>query len=755
MNRNILVLSPTLRDKAKKGILMSLDGMLVQEVFKRTIPCTYEIKSVLPEYKKAYTDSEISEAIESYYAQIPENTITLLFGSSLIKSMIPRLKRTSMKDINGLMFTERERSFLCSYHPIEVIQNQKLYPEFEVCLHRFALGYTYNPITGPHDIQVYKLDSDSESILSYYNEHLAGYAHVSYDIETNLLSPYATNFGPIPVISMIGFATDTHTLICINDAVYSDGVRSIFQTSKNLVGHNSFSFDDLWIHQNLGIKEFRSMDDTMIIHYSTDERRGTHGLKSLATKFYALPDYGGALKNFISEDGVLTSPEILESMIQYLDYDVRVTWYLYKDLFNNLTPNQSQVYNKTLKPASDALRRMHSRGVCIDSAYLRDLKLRLDREVEALIVEIRDQLSIRDFNINSPKQVAEVLFDRLQLPVPKEGRKTGYDIIETLAPYDLTGVCLKIRDARQKKVISRNFVDGILTRLNLDNRVRAYFMLIGTETGRLACRNPNLQNIPKRFGKEIRKSFIAPEGYVLVECDYSQLELRVAAYISGDEAMIQAFREDQDIHRLIASKMYGREPELITAFQRGMAKFVGFGMLYGRSTMAIADQLKVNLLEEGRLEEASDGRVLMRQAESIVREFHEGFPQLHAWIENTKKSVRERGYAESAYNRRRNWSLFTAESVNSSLREGVNFPIQSTGADICLKALTNIEARFHGEHVRPVLTVHDSILFEVAEDQKDFLISEIVKIMENPEGLEGTMRWKVDTKWGKDWGNLQ
>ncbi len=755
MKRIVLIQNPTLRDKAKGGLLQSLDGVLLKETMSRYSPCDFEVMSLLSEYKKDYTPEEIGDSIIEFFDNVEPGSLVLVCGIKLMKLLVPRLKRVALNESVGLIFEQQGINFVLCHHPIEVLQNQKLFPEWECAVVRFILGYADNPIIWPHELQVYESSSDNDNILKYFNDHIRDSDYVSYDIETNSLSPYPTNYGAVPTITMIGFATSTHTLILINDAVYCESVQEIFKTSKNFVGHNSFSFDDLWIQVHLGVNEFKSLDDTMILHYATDERRGTHGLKTLGVKFYSLPDYGGALKKYLKEDGVLGGQSQAQDMIKYLDYDVRVTWFLYKDLRAMLTDNQSFVYYDTLKPAADSLREIHKRGVLIDSAYLRNLQTTYEHDVEVLVDEIRSQLGLKEFNINSPVQVAQVLYDRLQLPVPKEGRTTGYDVIEVLAPYDLTGTCMKIRDARQKKVITRNFVEGILTRLNLDNRVRASFMLIGTETGRLACRNPNLQNIPKHFGAEIRSAFIAPEGYTFIECDYSQLELRVAAYLSNDRNMIQAFRDGQDIHRLVASKMYKVDAEDVTDFQRSMAKFVGFGMLYGRSTKAIAEQLRVNLIEENRLEEASDMQVLYRQAEQIVKDFYEGFPDLHRWIETTKTSVRVNGYAESAYKRRRRWSIFTAESVNSSLREGVNSPIQSTGADICLRALTKLENKFCGKHVRPVLTVHDSILFEVMEDQKDFLLKSILDVMEHPDGLEGDMIWRVDSKSGHDWGHLK
>ncbi len=395
-------------------------------------------------------------------------------------------------------------------------------------------------------------------------------------------------------------------------------------------------------------------------------------------------------------------------------------------------------------PLSEVLAKMELVGIKVDVPYLRQLQAELDSEIKRLLDEIYQLAGVK-FNLNSPKQLAHVLFDILKLK-PIKKTKTGYstdqEVLTKLAQEH--PLPAKILEYREFFKLKSTYVDALLEQVGPDGRIHPTFHQTGTATGRISCSDPNLQNIPVRtdLGKKIRKAFVAEEGWFLLDADYSQIELRLVAHITGDEAMREAFRRGEDIHTITASRILGKPPEAITPEDRRIAKTVNFGITYGMSPYGLASRLGIP----------------DEEAKAIIEAYFSHYPKVREWIERHVAEATERGYVTTLLGRRR--YIPGLKSPNRQVREAarrmaINAPFQGTAADMIKKAMVEIdrELEARGLRSRLLLQVHDELIYEVPEDEVEVMRELVPRMMEDTLPL--SVPAVVDVAVGKSWGEVK
>ncbi len=393
---------------------------------------------------------------------------------------------------------------------------------------------------------------------------------------------------------------------------------------------------------------------------------------------------------------------------------------------------------------TSVLEKMTKIGVLVDLDFLdrlgKDLKGRLLKIEKEIYSNVGHQ-----FNLNSPKQLSEILFDELNLPVirkTKTGRSTDEATLQELSAAH-PAIPLLLEHRKLFKLVS-TYIDALPKSVGEDGRIHSTFNVEGSATGRISSTNPNLQNIPIRGdeGGELRKAFIAPRGRVLLKADYSQVELRIMAHISGDENLIKAFKEGLDIHAATASKIFNVPVEEITKEQRMVGKTMNFATLYGQGPHALSIQLKVDFAT----------------AKQYIEEYFAQFPKVKLWMQKTLEFGYQNGYVQTIWGRRR--YIPELQAGNRMLkaageRMAINMPVQGTNADIIKKAMVEIDKEFQMSNFKcqMILQVHDELLFECDESSVEETAKMVKEKMENAIKLDVPVI--VDLKVGKNWGEME
>ncbi len=410
-----------------------------------------------------------------------------------------------------------------------------------------------------------------------------------------------------------------------------------------------------------------------------------------------------------------------------------------------------EVFEQIEKPLIPVLEHMEEHGVLIDAKVLKKLATTYTKEL-ALIEESIYEHAGREFNVSSPKQLGDVLFDELHITPEKQKKTAGgqrstreSELEKIRDTHPIVGDVLEYREL--KKLLS-TYIDNLPPLLGEDGRLHAEFIETGTTTGRMASQNPNLQNIPhhSKRGQAIRNAFIASPGFTLVALDYSQIELRIAAILSGDEKFCEIFRKGRDVHQEVAAQVFGVAPEAVDGEMRRRAKVVNFGILYGMGVNALRAQLGSTTAE----------------AHQYLEDYFTTFKTLAEYLEKTKGFARKHGYTETLFGRRRQFP-----EMKSSLpyvraqaeRMAINAPIQGTEGDIIKLAMVRIDAMLRKEHAEKdaylLLSVHDELVVEICNERLDELSSKIKQIMESilddkdTRGVPITVTMKTGPNWGE------
>ena len=399
-----------------------------------------------------------------------------------------------------------------------------------------------------------------------------------------------------------------------------------------------------------------------------------------------------------------------------------------------------RVYAEIELPLARVLGDMEREGFLVDADALRALGEEFRAHIALLTDEIAALMGAR-INLNSPKQLGEMLFDKMGLPAPKKtqrGYSTSAEVLENLAAGH--EVCAKILEYRKYQKLESTYIDSLLNLQDAAGRIHSRFDQVATATGRISSAEPNLQNIPVRteLGRQIRRAFIARPGCVLVDADYSQIELRVLAHMSGDETMIEAFREGQDIHARTASEVYGVPLEQVTHEMRSASKAVNFGIVYGISDFTLAKNISVS----------------RKEAKEFIERYFERYPGVKRYMDAAVAEGREKGYVTTLMGRRR--YLPELASANFNLRSfgercAMNSPIQGTAADIIKLAMIRVAdaLRKGGYKARLILQVHDELIVEAPEDEQERVRALLKDCMEGVAALAVPL--KTDISVGRDW----
>lgn len=477
--------------------------------------------------------------------------------------------------------------------------------------------------------------------------------------------------------------------------------------------------------------EIVSYDDTMLISYVLDAGKHGHGMDELSElhlghKPISYDEVTGTGRSRISFSEVA-----LDKARDYAAEDADITLRLYNLLKPRLLAEKQVTLYETVERGLPAVvAAMECAGIRVDPAELNRLSADFAQRMEAFEKKAHE-LAGESFNIGSPKQLGEILFDRMSLPGGKKGKtgaySTGADVLEELAAqgHELPRVVL---DWRQLQKLKSTYTDALVASINpRTGRVHTSYSISSTNTGRFASNDPNLQNIPIRSeeGRKIRRAFVAEPGHVLISADYSQIELRILAHIADIAALKQAFRDGVDIHALTASQVFNTPVEGMDPMVRRAAKAINFGIIYGMSAFGLAAQLGIP----------------QREAQSYIEAYFKRYPGIRDYMDRTKKQVKEQGYVSTLFGRRVHFpNINTKNPAERAFleRASINAPIQGSAADIIKHAMVKLPAALAeaGLKTRMLLQVHDELVFEAPESEVDDAIAVAKDVMQAAAALD-------------------
>ncbi|MBB3994274.1 DNA polymerase-1 [Sulfitobacter undariae] len=500
---------------------------------------------------------------------------------------------------------------------------------------------------------------------------------------------------------------------------------------------------DAKIFAQLGIT-VAPFDDTMLMSYAMHAGLHGHGMDTLSERYLnhtpiPIKPLLGSGKSAVTFDKVP-----LEQAVPYAAEDADITlrlWQQFKPALHRV--GTTRVYETMERPLVPVLAQMERYGVKVDRDTLSRMSNAFAQKMAGLEAEIHEMAG-RPFNVGSPKQLGEILFDEMGLEGGKKGKTgayaTGVDVLEDLATeHEMPA---RVLDWRQLSKLKSTYTDALQTHINADTgRVHTSYSITGASTGRLSSTDPNLQNIPIRSeeGRRIREAFVAEEGKTLVALDYSQIELRLLAHIANLPALKQAFADGLDIHAMTASEMFNVPMEDMTPDIRRQAKAINFGVIYGISGFGLARNLRIPRAE----------------AQGFIDRYFERFPGIRTYMDDTKAFAKEHGYVQTLFGRK----IHTPEIASKGPRAGfaaraaINAPIQGTAADVIRRAMIRMPTAIEGMPAKMLLQVHDELLFEVDKGAEDALIAAARDVMENASDpvVKLDVKLSVDAGMGANW----
>lgn len=522
-----------------------------------------------------------------------------------------------------------------------------------------------------------------------------------------------------------------------------DRFRPVFENREIMKVGQNIKYDML-VLANYGVQLQGPLFDTMVAHYVLQPEL-RHNMDYLAEIYLNYQTIH--IEELIGPKGKnqgnmrdLPPASVYEYACEDADVTLKLKNKLEKELDEN---NVRKLFEEIEMPLIPVLAYMERNGVRIDTEALKETSRHFTLRMKQIEEEVY-QLAGTEFNIASPKQVGEVLFDRLKIVEKAKKTKTGQYVTSEEVLESLRGkheVVEKILEHRGLKKLLGTYIDALPQLINPETgRIHTSFNQTVTATGRLSSSNPNLQNIPIRNedGKEIRKAFIPDDGCIFFSADYSQIELRIMAHLSGDPHMIEAFQKGQDIHAATASKIYKVPLEEVTREQRSKAKTANFGIIYGISVFGLAERLNVD----------------RKEAKELIDGYFENYPHVKEYMDESIRIARERGYIETIFKRKR--YLPDINSRNAVVRgyaerNAINAPIQGSAADIIKVAMVRIYQRFLKERIQSkmILQVHDELNFSVLPEEQEKVKQIVIEEMESAYKMKAPLL--ADSGWGQNW----
>ena len=582
----------------------------------------------------------------------------------------------------------------------------------------------------------YTCVTDIETLEAWIAE-IRALGHVALDTETTGLNDMTADLVGISLATAPGracyiplahkaegggdglFADDTVAPGQIPLQAALDALRPVLEDPAILKIGQNMKYDAKILHR-YGLR-IAPIDDTMLLSYAMHGGLHGHGMDQLSERYLShnpipIKELIGSGKSQITFDRV-PIPEATRYAAEDADITLRL-WEQFRPALHRA--RVTTVYETLERPLIPVLARMEMSGVLVDRDTLSRMSNAFAQKMAGLEAEIHE-LAGETFNVGSPKQLGEILFDRMGLPGGKKGKtgawSTPADVLEDLATeHDLPG---RVLDWRQLSKLKSTYTDALQTHINPDTgRVHTSYQQTGANTGRLASSDPNLQNIPVRSeeGRRIREAFVAAPGKRLLSLDYSQIELRILAHIAGIDTLKTAFREGLDIHAMTASEMFGVEIEGMDPMIRRQAKAINFGVIYGISGFGLARNLRIPRAE----------------AQGFIDRYFERFPGIREYMADTTAFAKEHGYVQTLFGRRINTPEINAKGPGAGFakRAAINAPIQGTAADIIRRAMIRMEDAIAGLPATMLLQVHDELIFEVDEGAEDQVIAAVREVME-------------------------
>ena len=512
-------------------------------------------------------------------------------------------------------------------------------------------------------------------------------------------------------------------------------LRALFSDDIKKVSHNVKDLQRTLLENDLPIEGF--IFDTALAGYLLDATAGKYDIASLFAAYF---HQTLAEPKHLDPDAFSMLGDTAEAETAFHVYTSAVDA-LYEAFAPELEKRElHELYYEVELPLCAVLARMEHAGMRVDANALAAFGSEMEVQLKTLEQHIYEEAG-GPFNINSPKQLGEVLFERLQLPHGKKtktGWSTNADVLEKLRWEN--PIVEEVLQYRQYAKFRSTYCDGLLKVIAPDGRIHTSFQMTVTATGRLSSTEPNLQNIPTRtqLGSEFRRMFVPASGCVLVDADYSQIELRLLAHIADDEAMKQAFLTGEDIHTVTAAQVFGVPTDQVTKQMRSHAKAVNFGIVYGISAFSLAQDIGVPVYE----------------AKEYIETYFERFPGIRRYMDEVVAQAKERGYVETLMHRRRALPELAASNFNTrSFGERVarNMPIQGTAADVIKLAMVRVDERLHKENLKAklILQVHDELIVECPEEEKETVARLLTEEMEGAVHLSVPLT--AEAHWGMNW----
>ncbi len=480
--------------------------------------------------------------------------------------------------------------------------------------------------------------------------------------------------------------------------------------------------------------------DVLIAAYLLNPLKSDYEIVDIANEYlgWMIPDF----KEKFGKDSVTVLMDTkTDEFFSYIAKQTVVCFDVYDILKGKLSEEgMLPLFEEVEMPLSLVLFEMEKNGVVVQKEALNAYSEELKKQIDVLVAGIYEKAGM-EFNINSPKQLGEVLFEKLQIPGGKK-TKTGYstavDVLEKLqADYPIVSEILQYRTLAK---LNSTYAEGLVQHIEKDNRIHTNFNQTITATGRISSTEPNLQNIPMRMemGRLIRKVFVPEDGYIFTDADYSQIELRILAHLSGDEQLIEAYKMDEDIHRITASKVFNTPFEEVTDLQRRNAKAVNFGIVYGISSFGLSQDLSIT----------------PKEAAAYIKQYFATYPKVKEYLDNLVTSAKEKGYVTTMFGRKRPIPELSSSNFMQRAfgeRIAMNSPIQGTAADIMKIAMIAVYKSLKEKNMKSklILQIHDELVVETAKEETEAVKCIVTECMKNAAQLAVSL--EVDLHTGNNW----
>lgn len=631
-----------------------------------------------------------------------------------------------MKDGREMAFMSKELATINRNTPIEFNAEECVFDGFENNgeLYEILKRLELNSIIKKLDLSGGDNVKENEDIFKDFSYQVGDKNMISGDKVTVVLDFDGDNISS----AAVGVGNNA---VVLNE---QDDIKELLEDDS--IAKVMFDVKEAIVKLNGRIDIKNIVDDTAIAAYLVDPAKNEYTIEKLASEYFGTVIEKPEVKQLSLLDDVETDRS------EYLAKCAVALGVLNECIGDKIKENgQEKLYQEVELPLVTVLAHLEINGFLVDDNQLKEFADKLGEKIDALTNEIY-MLAGEEFNINSPKQLGVILFEKLELK-PVKKTKTGYatnaDVLEKLR--DKHPIVNFIMEYRQLAKLKSTYCDGLTAVVNPNtHRIHSVFTQTVTVTGRLSSTEPNLQNIPTRteLGREIRKMFVAKDGYVLVDADYSQIELRVLAHIANDETMINAFRNNEDIHAVTASQVLGIPLEDVTKEQRSSAKAVNFGIVYGIGEFSLAQDLHISV----------------KEAKAYIESYLEKYNGVRNYMESIKEQAKKDGYVKTMLNRIR--YIPELKSPNYNIRQfgervALNTPIQGTAADIIKLAMVRVDNRLINEGLKSklILQVHDELIVEAHKDEVDKVKQILSEEMQS--AMELNVPLKVDMSTGHSW----